>query len=182
MSRSAQPCFQQLTVSELELIDKTLRRHRGRQVDALSAVNAKRAKTGTPAVDKGTISRYVRGRSHSRSNVEKRGAKRKLSKGDVRRLDQTRRRLIKEADNEYRVTYQDIISDAGLDGQVCQRTVEDVIRGDTVRFTKPRNKIQLSDKDAKIRFKVAGVWRRRNKRFWRKRTYVDNKVAYTSLV
>ena len=176
MAKTEAPCFQQLTVSELELIDKTLRREEGKQVDALKAVNAKRKKAGVPPANKGTISRYVRGRSHSRSKVERRGAKRKLSKRDVRTLDQTRRRLIKEADNEYRVTYDDIISAADLEDKACQRTVEDSLRAGSVRFTKPRNKIQLNDKDIKTRYATSGIWRRRTKKYWRKRTYVDNKA------
>ena len=182
MPTAVKPCFQQLTVNELEVIDNTLRREGGKQVDALNKINAKRKQAKTPVVDKGTISRYVRGRSHSRSKVDRRGAKRKLSKRDARTLDQTRRRLIKAADNEYRVTYQDIISEASLGSTVCQRTIEDTMRGGKVSFTKPRNKIQLNDKDVKFRLKTSGQWRRHTKAFWSKRTYVDNKVAYTSLV
>ena len=93
-----------------------------------------------------------------RGRKEKRGRSRSLSRGDVRKLMQTRRRLIKAADNEYRVTYEDIIDAASLESEPCVRTVADALRKEGVRFRTPRKKVQLSALDAKLRLKVAKKW------------------------
>ena len=172
----------QLTTSEMELIDNVIRRDHGKQIDAVNAVNIKRAPQRILPVTAGTVSRYVRGRTHVRSEPERRGGKRKLTPLQLRRLDQTRRRLVQNADNEHRVTYENIIEEADLDLDVCQRTVEDALRERSVGYRKPREKIQLSDKDARIRRDKGKIWQRHTKKYWRKKTYVDGKACFHLLV
>ena len=56
------------------------------------------------------------------------GRKRALSKADIRKLDSARRRLIKGAKNQKRVTYKDVIIEAGFENLPCRRVCEDALR------------------------------------------------------
>ena len=169
--------IQQLTVKELTLADATLR-NGGSPTDAWRAINAKRVEAQIRQVGKGAVHRYVKGSTHKRGAVERRGRKGQLTKQDVRRLDLTRRRLVKRADNAVRVTYADVVKEAGLEGAACQRVLEDALRAIGVTFKPPRRKIQITDDDAKLRFRVAKVWVKRPAKYWRchVHAYVDNKA------
>ncbi len=125
-----------------------------------------------------TVYLYLKGLSHKRGATEKRGRKRALSKRDVRTLDAARRRLIKRADNEVRVTYADIVKEAGLTDVACQRVCEEALRAEGVSFKAPRRKIQVSEADAKHRLEIAKAWVKRPASYWSKNVhaYVDNKA------
>ena len=169
---------QHLTCEELSRIDNILRTEKGSATDALRLINAERRKTKVREVDKSTVYRYVKGLTHTRGVAETRGRKRSLSKTDISKLDKARRRLIKRANNEYRVTYKDVISEAGMCGSQCQRICEDALREQGVAYRSPRSKIYVSDEDAKKRFAKARLWVKRPSSFWSKRVhaYFDNKA------
>ena len=135
-------------------------------------------KKGIRQIEKSAVHRYVKGSTHKRDATEKRGRKNLLSRRDVRKLDQARRRLITNADNEDRITYANVVEEAGLTGVVCQRVCEDALRSEGVSFKPPRRKVQVSQMDAKIRKKVAKAWIKRPARYWSKNVhaYVDNKA------
>jgi len=101
-----------------------------------------------------------------------------LDTKDVRKLDQTRKRLIKNAKSEVRVTYQDVIAEAGYGDTCCQRTVEDSLRNAGVRYRAPGQKAYISADDAKKRLSTAKVWIKKPKAFWSNsvHAFVDNKV------
>ena len=145
---------QQLTTAEQTVIDAILRKH-GRASDALRFINLQRAKGGVRPIGKNAVHRFVKGVTHKRGVSEARGRKRVLSKLDVRKLDKARRRLIKIADNEWRVTYKEIVKEAGLTNVACQRVCEEALRERGINFRPPRRKIQLSDEDAKKRLATA---------------------------
>ena len=67
-----------------------------------------------------TVYNYCNGRTHPRAQVETRGRKDTLTKGDVRSLMQARRRLIQHTKNQRRVTYADIVKEAALEKDVSQ--------------------------------------------------------------
>ena len=144
-----------LTVDEQSLVDDIIKRQKLIPLQALAAVQAKRESRDEVGSTKHTIYHYFNGGTDLRGRKEKRGRSRSLSRGDVRKLMQTRRRLIKAADNEYRVTYEDIIDAASLESEPGVRTVADALRKEGVRFRTPRKKVQLSALDAKLRLKVA---------------------------
>ena len=178
MAPTMKPPIVHLTEEELALVDKTMRKDHGTATDAWNIVNAKRRLHGTRELEKSAVHRYVRGRSHQRGqSIERRGRKRKLSKQNERELDQARVRLLKRADGEFGVTYHDIVKEAGLDGKVCQRICEDALRAKGVAYRKPRNKIQISEKDAKCRKAVCDKWAKRPAGYWERHVhaYVDNK-------
>ena len=128
-------------------------------------------------VDKFSVYRCVKGSTHKLGAAEARGRPKSLSKGQIRRLDQARRRLIKRANNQTRVIYAAVIAEAALDNPPCQRVCEDALRAQGVGYRHPRSKIYISEKDAKQRLQVAKVWAKRPASYWVKNVhgYVDNK-------
>ena len=165
------------------MIDDVVRKENGTAADAWRRVCAERLKRKIRKVEVGTVHRYVRGDTHKRDAVETRGRKRSLSRRQISKLDQARRRLIVNADNEERITHADIVKGAGLTDVACQRVCADALRGKGVSFKTPRRKIQLSDADAKARLKVARAWAKRPASYWSKNVhaYVDNKAFPTPL-
>ena len=170
--------IQQLTLEEQSRIDEVMRKEKGSATDALRRINEERRKYNIREVEKSTVHRYAKGLTHKRGAVETRGRKRSLSKQDVRKLDQARRRLIKRANNQHRVTYEAIVEEADLSHSPCQRICEDALRDEGVSYRSPRRKIYVSDDDAKKRMALAQVWVKRPSSFWSKNVhaYVDNKA------
>ena len=166
----------QLSVHKMEMIDEVVRVRKGSGSYALNIVNQRRASREEQVVHASTIHRYLSGTTRQRGRKEARGRKPELTRKDKLKLEQARKRLLKKADSELRVTHGAIQSEAGLD-DVSQRTCERALASG-VRFRKPREKIQLSDKDAKERLRVAREWVRHPRTYWADsiRAYVDNKT------
>ena len=162
---------------ELNLMDKVLRVQKGSTEDAFKAVSKRRLQNGEEAPSKCSVYRYVAGDTFRRGQEETRGRQNLLTRADVLALQRARKRLVKAANSEYRVTYADIIAEARLDKQPSERTVADALREKGVRFRTPRRKIAISAKDAKARYKVAKEWAKKRSDFWVKavHAYVDNK-------
>ena len=101
-----------------------------------------------------------------------------MSRSDVRKLDSARRRLIKRAKNQKRVTYKDVIDEAGLETRACQRVCADALRNLGVGFKAPRRKIYVSEEDAKQRLAFARAYSKKPACFWATsvHAYVDNKA------
>jgi len=167
-----------LTDPEKELIDKIARSKNGTVGHALAAVNAGRARKGKEEMTRSPVYRYMKGLTYKRAAPEKRGRKPLVTKGVVRDLQQARRRLLKKADSEERVTYADIQEEAGYKGTFCEKTMADALRNAGVSFKKPRRKIGLTKEDAKERKLVGKVWVKRPTSYWTKRVkcYYDNKT------
>ena len=167
----------------MSVIDEVIRKEKGSPTDAWRRINRDRRATKVKCVHKTAVHRYANGATHKRGAVETRGRKRALSKGDVRKLELARRRLIKKEDNQHRVTYEDIIEEASLTSEPCQRVCEDALRNLGVSYKHPRSKIQISDKDAKQRLETAEAWLKRPSNYWTKNVhaYVDNKAFPTPL-
>ena len=167
------------------MVDRVMRWEKGSATDALREFNARRAalpvKERVAPLSKSSVHRYANGQTHSLWKPEGRGGKRKISNLDIPRLNQARRRLIKQADGEHRVTYAMIIDEAkeknALECDPCQRVVEDALRGVGVCYRKPRQKIQLSGDDAKTRHGRSKEWVKKRKSFWSEKVhaYLDCK-------
>ena len=104
-----------LTDPEKELIDSIARRKTGTVDQALDAVNAARAKQDKDEITRSPVYRYIKGMTHKRAAPEQRDRKPLVTKGVIRRLQQARRRLLKKADSEERITYADIQEEAGYE-------------------------------------------------------------------
>ena len=103
--------IQQLSTEEQSVIGSILRKH-DTASNAFRFINSRRANRHIRPIGKDAIHRFAKGSTHKCGAPEARGQKRALSEHDVRKLDKTRRRLIKSADNEWRVTYKDVIEAA----------------------------------------------------------------------
>ena len=60
----------QLSLAEMSLVDKLVRKERDTPKAVLQAVNAARAKKGQTATNKSTIYRYVNGETHRKGDEE----------------------------------------------------------------------------------------------------------------
>ena len=134
----------QMAADEMDLIDEIVRMKGETPTHALRCVNGIRKTQRVRPLGKNAVHRYVGGDTHRRDATETRGRKRALSPADVKRLDRARRRLIKNAKAEKRVTYGNVVEAAGLEGKACERVCASALRGDGVAWRKPRNKIYVS--------------------------------------
>ena len=114
-------------------------------------MNAKRQKEDVQEAHTSTVHRFCRSLTHKSGVTETRGRKSVLSRRDILRLDQSRRWLIRRADNDFRVTFAEVIKEAGLEGVASQRVCEDALRDLGVSFKHPRRKIYITEKDVKKR-------------------------------
>ena len=130
----------QLTQAERVTIDRLILQDKSTPTEALDHINAARRRRKEPEVGKGSVHRYVKGLTHKLGAVEKRGRKRSLSPRDVRALDQARRRLIKKANNNVRVTHADVVEEAGVGEKAGERLCADVLRAGGVAYRAPRRK------------------------------------------
>ena len=173
---------QQLSDREQDSIDKYVRCEGKSPVKALEAINKMRNKNGIDPANKTTVYRYIKGDTHRRGGGEKRGRTKSLSKTEEILLVKTRKRLVQAADGQRRVTHAEVHKEAGLHKKVCQRVAEEALRSRGVRFRRPREKIYITEEDAKIRKKICEVWRKKPKSFWdgssdkSVKAYMDNKA------
>ena len=168
----------QLTVSERNRINILMRIKHLSPADVTRRINAARDRRQQPHVHLSTIFRFAHGRTHVLGATEARGRKRLLTPGDIRTLDRARYRLIRIAKNNHMVTHAMIREEAGLDRTVSLRTCADALRGLGVKLRPPRHKIGITEKDAKVRYKMAREWSKHRRGFWWKsvHAYVDNKA------
>ena len=160
-----------LSDSEKDIVMKAYHRKQGGVRAGLEAVNKSRRRRGEDELTWSPVYRFITGRTHKHASSEKRGRKKILGKSDIRLLMAARRRLIKKADSEYRVTYEDIVEEAGFEGKCSQRLVENAIRDRGVSYKQPRRKIGPTEEDAATRWKVAKHWLKRPKGYWTKNVH-----------
>ena len=159
----------QLRPQELALIDKIVGAQKETPTQAWKTVCVNRAKEGKfLPPDPATVHRYVKGETHKRDASENRGAKRMLTRMDVLRLNQARRRLVKRYDGEYRVTHQMVLDEAwhSLSCDPCLRVVKDAFHENNIYYRKPREKICITSDDAKKRNTVCTEWLKKRASFW----------------
>ena len=175
--RSVTPDIKQLTPSERRVIDNMVRVKKASPTDALLKINEKRMKSNLRPVEKSCVHRFVKGSTHKLTTQETRGRNTVLTKKDINSLDQARRRLIRRADNDARVTYSDVLKEAGFTDKVSQRVCEDALRKRGVGYKAPRRKIYVTDEDAKERKSWATKKLKLPKRFWTEdvHAYQDSK-------
>ena len=79
------------------------------------------------------VRRALHGHSHKRSLPETRGAKRKLSKKQVRKLNTVRKTLLKKAGSESKVTYNQILRVGRLAQKDFQNNISQELQGRGLR-------------------------------------------------
>lgn len=182
--RSTAPYFAmpQLTVAEMGVIDGMVRSERKRPLDAWRALTTARQQIKVrgrklKGPSKAAVYNYINGHTHKRNKDETRGRHAILTRADVRKLMQARRRLIKSAAGESAVTYAMIMVEASLDKDVSKRVVEETLKAEGVRYRPARKKIYLTKKDAQVRKAWAQRMIRRPARYWAEEVhaFMDNK-------
>jgi hypothetical protein len=168
-----------LTPTEQDLIRKEANAHVNGGKAACKEVNRRRARKDIDEISYSAVCRFLAGETHLQGKAEVRGRDSVLTNKDKHTLDITRQKLVKKANNQYRVTYEDVVNDAWprLSGEPCLRVCADALRERGVSYTKPREKVYLSDEDAKKRWVLALEWVKLNDTFWTKHVhaYIDHK-------
>ena len=178
---------EQLSIAEQNLINRMVRSERKSPSEAWKALQKRRqarkgkrkrvkGKTGD-GPSKQAVYDYVHGKTHRQGAKETRGRRTTLTKADVRKLLQVRKRLIKQAKGGKRIRYCDVFEEAALETQVSPRTMENIMRQQGVRFRPSRAKVYLSEKDAKTRLVMMQKWIKKPAKFWTHEVhaFMDNK-------
>ena len=168
-----------LTAAEQDLIRREAHKYEDGATVAKDEVNKRRMAKGIDEISYSAVCRFLKGETHLQGKEEARGRSEVLTNADKHVLDVTRKKLIRKANNQYQVTYEHIVEDAWprLTGEPCQRVCENALRERGVGYMKPREKVYLSDKDAKKRWALALEWVKFDKTFWTKRVhaFIDHK-------
>ena len=168
-----------MTFKEQEMVKKMTGHTKKTGAEAARKVIKMRLARNAEPLEHTAVYRFIRGQTHKKIDDDKRGRpKKSLTKKDIQLLQQARRRLIKSADGEKRITWMMVLEEAALPDPPCLRVVQDTMRQHGVRFRHPRNKIALTQEDAKMRLGVGRRWGLKPKSFWTKKVhgYYDNKA------
>ena len=128
--------------------------------------------------DVSTVRRALKGKTFKRGKKETRGRKKKLSARNVKALEKTRVELIKKADGEHEVHWDDIIKKARVPA-VHRTTAAKAMTtsGYQVQWRNPRLKPMRSDADEMQRKRICNKLRKLPASYWQHRIdlYMDNK-------
>ena len=108
-----------LTGMEQDFVKKVVGHQKKSGAHAHRLLSKKREACGQEPLEKTAVYRFLRGETHRRGTSETRGRNKILTNADLRALQQARRRLIKKADNEERITWKMVIDEADLEGPPC---------------------------------------------------------------
>jgi hypothetical protein len=100
----------QLATAEMAVIDRIVRTEKKSGTIALKKVNDSRKKKGIDPIGHSAVFNFINGVTHQRGETDNRGPNQVVKNSHVRKLMITRRKLIKKANNDYRVTYDDVIT------------------------------------------------------------------------
>lgn len=107
------------------------------------------------------IRKMLKGKTFKRAVPETRGAKRVLSRKQVLKLDAVRQKLLKKADSETKVTYEDILRAGRLAMKVAPNTLAQnfLDEGIDVKWRPARDAADLREEDKAERKETCGRWR-----------------------
>ena len=168
----------QLSATELDSLLEWRTRGMG-AVEIHAKLVAARRKRRQQAPNITTVRRALSGKTHRRGRVETRGRKKKLSDVNVRRIEAARKELIKKADGEREVHWDDVLTRARvprLHRSTAARSLQNA--GYNVRWRPAREKPMRSDIDEAERRRICGKLRKLPEKYWQHRVdmYMDNKL------
>lgn len=148
-----------LSVIELGRMQVLLGRGRT-AIQIRDALAAQRARRGVEPPDLTTVRRALKGKTFRRGLPEARGRKPKLTKVAAKRLDASRKVLIKKAKGEKEVHWKHILRAARVP-KVHPSTAARSLRreGFDVKWRTPRERPQRSKEDERLRHDICGKWR-----------------------
>ena len=123
---------------------------------------------------------FLKGQTHHRGVVETRGAKKKLTRRQLQKVDTIRKKVYAKADGEREVHWAEILDKAGLEGVVDVTTLAKNMKeaGYDVEARRPREKPCRTDEHDEERVRVCKAWDKKPENFFTKKVHIvmDNKV------
>ena len=155
----------------------------------IEGLQKKRERKGLEGPGSTAVYDFLSGKTHKRGAEEKRGRISKMPRRLISTAMAARRKLIKEADNEWLVTWEDVHEETRKElrreGLLCdgaQMPSEDwlarQIRVATpLRARPPKKRLARDKKHKKARYEQSKQWRRKPEMFWYNgvQCYIDNK-------
>ena len=126
-----------------------------------------RSSSGSAGPDLTTVRRALRGRTFRRSAVETRGRCRSLTPINMRALDTARKRLLKKADGEYEVHWDDIIAAArtpAIHRTTAARRMNEA--GYDIKWRTPRLKPSRTEAVDAERMRICGNLKKKRASWW----------------
>ena len=107
------------------------------------------------------VRKALQGKAYKNGVAETRGVKRKLTRKQVLKLDGVRKRLLKQADSEDKVTWTHVLRKGRLAMKVTERTLAKNFQdeGLDVKWRPARDSQDLTADDKKERKLICGKWR-----------------------
>lgn len=144
-------------------------------IHALITARRSRAKKESP--DLTSVRRFLKGKTHCAGKPEARGAKRKLSEANVRKLNSTRKTLLKKVKGEREVHIAEIMAKARVpkvDDTTALRRLKEAYG---VSWRVPREKPLRSPEDEAERTAICKKWMRLPANYFTDRLdlFIDNK-------
>lgn len=152
-----------LTPAELDAIVQDVAHHRT-AAEIHARIAAARGASGTPAPQIWAVRRAARGVTHKRSAMETRGRKKALTAAQVKRLNASRVKLVKQAGAQREVTYKDIMRKARV--KVHRTTAARCLAPMGVKWRRLREKPPRTAEHEEARVQVCREWSRKRKTFW----------------
>ena len=157
--------------------------------DILSKLQRNRARRGEDGPGRSAVYNFLSGLTHRRDMVETRGRPSQMPRRLVSVGVRVRHQLIKQAKNEYLVTWEDVLSATKAElkrlgllprGKKMPSPdwFERQVRNNTeLRARVPKRRISRTKKHEQQRFDVSSKWRKYSQMFWWNgvHCYIDNK-------
>ena len=168
---------QHLTSAELDFVFG-LASEKKTPAEVLAALSRRRARQGLEAPTLRRFRSVLRGTTYRRSRKETRGRKQKLTRKAVRKLNITRKRLIKKADGQREVRWEDIRK-AARAPKMHRTTLKRAFNreGIKVEALRPRSKPKRTPRQVKARVEYCTKWCRKPPSFFLDKVdlIIDNK-------
>ena len=177
-----------MSQQEISLVD-SLHKEGKTPKQILERLQKKRDRKGLKGPGSTAVYDFLSGATHKRGAEEKRGRISKMPRRLISSALAERKKLIKEADNEWLVTWEDVhkatekeLRRQGLLTGGAKMPSEDwlarQVRAKTpLRARPPKRRLARESKHKKARFEKSKQWRRKPEQFWYNgvHCYIDNK-------
>ena len=153
-----------LTGVELDLMRQCFGKNQSLK-DIHANISAKREAKGIEAPKIWAVRRACRGFTHLLGRGETRGRKNSLSKAQVARLNDARKRLVAKSGTEYEVPYKHLLKCARI--KVHRTTAARHLKAKYgVKWRRLREKPPRSKEHVDERKEVCRIWKKKPKTFW----------------
>ena len=172
----AKPAMSHLSTDEISLMDQMQKQ--GKEPKAIVArIQANRARMELSGPSSSTVYKFLAGQTHNRGRSETRGRDSKMPEGLVRVANAQRLKLIKEAKNQYQVTWEDVhkatkkaLRARGVTRGTCMPSLDwfqRIMRKQTAVRSRPgKRRITRLTQDEQKRYSQALTWVKYPQSWW----------------